>query len=195
MDIFLLPRRNGKYLLYSTEFQTEPHHSPKFADAEQPKTRRFWNLVKSGYRAAAAKRDRNEKLLKEMTALSQITVYYPANLSEANAREIYDSLIQSQIKKHKRWLIVDGALLPISVVFTLIPGPNLLLAYLAWRTLAHYKSKKSGEKAGGIEISFRKEPQLSELLEIVRKRFVSGRAVKIRAIGEEIGIVGLEKLI
>jgi hypothetical protein len=198
MDIYLLPRRKGKYRLYSTEFKPEPQRSRTGLqeDSEEPKTHRFWNLIKSGYQAAAAKRDRNEKLLKEMAILSEITVHYPANLSQAKAREIYDNLVRSKIKKHRRWLIVDGALLPIGVIFTLVPGPNLLLAYLAWRTLAHCKSKKGGEKAvADLKISFVKEPHLRELFETVHKRFVFGRAARIKAIGEEIGIADLERLI
>jgi hypothetical protein len=165
MDIHLLPRKGGRYLLYSKEFQAEPSRDRRTDSTSQSgKTDRKGKLVKlmkSGYQAATAKRNRSEKLFKEMTALSQITVYYPVNLSENDAREIYDDLIQSHIKKHKRWLIINGALLPISVVFSLVPGPNLLLAYLAWRTLVHYKTKMGGERAiSGLEISFLREPQL-----------------------------------
>lgn len=194
MNIYLLPRKKGKYFLCSNQFKAEP---PQQDAPEKPQRQnKLFSLIKSGYKTATAERDRNEKLLKEMTALSQIAVYYPANLSEENARDIYHNVIQSQVKKHKRWLIVDGALLPVSVIFSLVPGPNLLLAYLAWRTLAHYKTKKGGEKAvSDLKISFIKEPELKKLFEIVNKRFVFNRLAKIKAIGEEIGITNLGKLI
>jgi len=200
MNIYLIPRKKGKYLLYSMEFQAEPSQSRRPGrtphSGKPDKKSKFIKLVKSGYQAATAKRERSEKLLKEMTELSQITVHYPANLSEDNAREIYDNLIQSQIKKHKRWLIVDGALLPVSAILSLVPGPNLLLAYLAWRTLVHYKTKKGGERAiSDLEISFLKEPQLERLFEIMDKRFVFSRAAKIKGIGKEMGIGNLDRLI
>ena len=125
MNIYLLPRKKGKYLLHSKEFQNE---SSKDDVPQKPrKYNRLLNLVKSGYKSVTAKRERNEKLLKEMTSLSQINVYYPSNLSEEEASEIYNDLIQSQIKKHKRWLIMDGALLLLSAILTLVPGPNLLM--------------------------------------------------------------------
>lgn len=199
MDIYLLPRKIGKYLLYSKQFQADSSpdcRTDSASESEKSAKGKFVRLMKSGYHAGTAKRNRSEKLLKEMTALSQITVHYPANLSDHDAREIYDYLIQSQIKKHKRWLIVDGALLPVSAILTLVPGPNVLMAYLAWRTLTHYKTKKGGEKAvSDLEVSFMKDPQLEKLFGIMNRRFVFDRAAKIRAIGEEIGIANLDKLI
>ena len=131
-----------------------------------------------------------------MTTLSHITVYYPANLSLDKVREIYNGIIQVQIKKHKRWFIVDGALLPISAIFSIVPGPNLLLAYLAWRTLAHYKTKKGGERAvSDLEIGFVKNSELEKLFKIVNKRFVFNRSAKIKDIGNRLGIINLGKLI
>lgn len=193
MNIYLLPRKRGRYLLYSKEFEAEPRQDSERSNPDQPERSdrkgKLLGLIKSGYNAATAKRNQSEKLLKEMTALSQITVRYPANFSEDNAREIYDNLIQSQIKKHKRWLILDGALLPVSAIFSLVPGPNLLLAYLAWRTLAHYKTKKGGERAvSDLKISFVQDSRLEELFEIVNKRFVFNRGDKMRAIGRRLGL-------
>lgn len=192
MKVYLLPCKKRKYILYSTKFQLE-----KDAPNDSPESRsRFWHLIKSGYKTVTAKRERSEKLLKEMTSLTEIILYYPANLSEKEAQDIYRTIIDAQVKKHRRWLIVDGALLPVSVIFTLVPGPNVLMAYLAWRTLMHYKSKKGGEKAvSELEISFVEDSQLAELFQIVNKRFVSKRTVKIKAIGKEIGINNLDKII
>ena len=194
MNVYLLPRKKGQYLLYSEEFQTE---TPKQNALEKSQDQnKFVNLIKSGYKTATAKRNRSEKLLKEMTTLSHITVYYPANLSLDKVREIYNGIIQVQIKKHKRWFIVDGALLPISAIFSIVPGPNLLLAYLAWRTLAHYKTKKGGERAvSDLEIGFVKNSELEKLFKIVNKRFVFNRSAKIKDIGNRLGIINLGKLI
>ena len=194
MNIYILPHKRGKYLLYSKEFQTE---TPKQNGPEKSQDQnKFLNLIKSGYKTANAKRNRSEKLLKEMTTLSHITVYYPANLSLDKVREIYNGIIQVQIKKHKRWFIVDGALLPISAIFSIVPGPNLLLAYLAWRTLAHYKTKKGGERAvSDLEIGFVKNSELEKLFKIVNKRFVFNRSAKIKDIGNRLGIINLGKLI
>ena len=194
MNVYFLPRKKGQYLLYSEEFQTE---TPKQNALEKSQDQnKFVNLIKSGYKTATAKRNRSEKLLKEMKTLSQITVYYPANLSLDKVREIYNGIIQVQIKKHKRWFIVDGALLPISAIFSIVPGPNLLLAYLAWRTLAHYKTKKGGERAvSDLEIGFVKNSELEKLFKIVNKRFVFNRSAKIKDIGNRLGIINLGKLI
>lgn len=179
-------------MLYSTDFQDEK----VTVNNSKESKRKFWKLIKSGYKTATAKRNRSEMLLKEMTSLTQMTVYYPTNLSEEEAQDIYQKIINAQVKKHKRWLIVDGTLLPISAILTLVPGPNVFMAYLAWRTLAHYKTKKGGEKAATeLEISFVKNYQLQRLFEIVNKRFAYKRAEKTKAIGMEMGIENMDKII
>ncbi|NIS38575.1 hypothetical protein GWN91_05380, partial [Candidatus Saccharibacteria bacterium] len=138
---------------------------------------------------------RSERILKGIRRVKRIYVFYPAHLSEEEAQDFYDEIVETQIKKHKRWLIVDGVLLPFSAIFTLVPGPNVLLIYLAWRTLAHYQTKKGGEKAADdLKVSFHKEPQLDKLESLIDKSFVLNRNGRIKRIGERLGIEDLDQL-
>lgn len=194
MNLYLLPGKNGEFFLYSTDFREKEKKRPE--DTRQPEKRsKFRIFLKSAYKVFTEKSRRSEAILREAAKDSEIRIYYPSHLSGEKANEIFDELIAAQIKKHKRWMIVNGALLPISALFSIIPGPNLLLAYLAWRTLSHYKSKKGGEKAlSAPDIDLIPENQLHSLDLILRKRICLKRRKKIRQIGEAMGIAALDEL-
>lgn len=190
MNIYLLPRKRGRYMLFSPEFQ-----EPDEAGQAPGKQRMLWRRLKAGYKAITEKRRRSEAILINAAKTGRITLHYPENFSAGEANEIFDKLLAAQIKKHKRWLMVNGALLPLSVLFSIVPGPNLLLAYLAWRTLAHYRGKKGGEKAlSELEIVLTPQNQLYKLDKLINKRISLNRRGRIRQIGESLGIERLDKL-
>ena len=96
--------------------------------------------------------------------------------------------------KHRKWMWVNAAALPASVPLGLIPGPNLLLGYLAFRSVSHYRAKKAGERAAGLEVVFRPESLLAELEEVLALRSPFGRAERIRRLGDKLGIEALDAL-
>ena len=107
------------------------------------------NQREYGLSASEGGSDRNisEALLKDLVKAPEITIVFPPELTEAEARNIFISLIDAQVKKHRRWMLANGALLPFSIPLTIIPGPNVVLFYIAWRAYSHYKSQKGGQKA------------------------------------------------
>ena len=122
-------------------------------------------------------------------------ILYPASLSDAGARRIYDRLIERETAKHKKWLVVNAAAMPISVPLFLVPGPNVVLAYLAWRTVTHYQTKKAGEKAAELEIVFVPEALLDELVAIVHKRPLFWPKKRIRKLGRKLGLEHLDRVV
>jgi hypothetical protein len=114
-------------------------------------------------------------------------------MSEAQARTAYDGLIQAAIEKHGRWMIVNAAAVPVSVPLSLIPGPNLLLGYLAWRSVSHYQSRRAGQRATELSIDFVPETVLSTLAELVQRRTLFHRKRTIRKLGKELGLVNLDQ--
>jgi hypothetical protein len=194
MEIYLLPKKHGEYFLFSKDFQKAEEKMPEEPRSAE-KRNKFWIFLKSTYKVFTEKGRRSEAILKKAAKDTRINLYYPSHFTEEKASETFDQLIAAQIKKHKRWLIVNGALLPISVLFSIVPGPNLLLAYLSWRTLTHYQSKRGGEKAmSDLEIKLIPENQLHRLDKLLNKRFALNRKKKIRRIGEEMGMDSLDEL-
>jgi len=88
-----------------------------------------------------------EALLKALSKATEISVIYSPELSEQKAREIFRQWLSAQTRKHRRWMLTDSVLLPFSIPLTLVPGPNLVLFYLAWRAWSHYQSQKGGRHA------------------------------------------------
>ena len=209
MDIYLLPKKRDGYLLYSEDFQDEAiipeSEAPDGNGSDLPTApdnggkakfrTRLWEGLKAGYQAATRERRRAEQMLQDAGEMPAIRVHFSDHLTKAEAKAIYQQLIEGQVRKHKRWMMVDGALLPLGVLFTIVPGPNLLLAYLAWRTLSHYKLQKKGRRAladNGIE--YIPEPLLQQLTRLLRKRFCWNRKGKIRRIGLGLELEQLEQV-
>ena len=114
-------------------------------------------------------------------------------MSEAQARSVYDGLIQAAIEKHRKWMFANAAGVPLSVPLSLIPGPNLLLGYLAWRSVSHYQSRKAGQRATELPVDFVPETVLSELADLQRQKILFRRKWRIRKLGEELGLVNLDQ--
>ena len=106
---------------------------------------------------------------------------------------MYDGLIQAAIEKHGKWMVANAAVLPLSVPLSLVPGPNLLLVYLAWRSVSHYRSRKAGQRATELTIVFVPETVLSELAELLQQRRLFRRKRRIRKLGEGLGLINLDQ--
>lgn len=190
MDIYLLPTRAGSYRVYAGELDAAPLDAVDDTDSA---ARKLWASVRKGYYRLTWNRRQRERLLKELGELQRVRIHYPSSLTGAEARRILDELIEEQIATHKKWMVLNTAALPAALPLTLIPGPNVLLAYLAWRSVTHYKSKKAGEQASQIQMQFLPNDRLAELAALVgRRRFGAGR--KIRALGRTLGLPHLDRV-
>ncbi|MEZ4746841.1 MAG: hypothetical protein R3C41_12265 [Calditrichia bacterium] len=65
------------------------------------------NQREYGLSASDSGNDRNisEALLKDLVKAPEITIVFPPDLTEAEARNIFRSLIDAQVKKHRRWML------------------------------------------------------------------------------------------
>ncbi len=176
MDVYLLPAPGGAFRFFSPQLEAVHKKAvPKDKSKPAGRIKRAVGRIKRGYLAATRRSRQQEKVLKSLKDIRQITVHYPPRLSEKEAEQLYRELIEKQIRKHRRWLIVNGALIPFGVLLTIAPGPNVFLAFLAWRTLAHYQSHKGGKKAGELAVRFHADTRLAKLDRLARKRFVWNR--------------------
>ena len=191
MDVHLLPRRNGEYFLYSGEIQPATTDPPAVTDAP---VRRALSHARRVYERVSGRRRRRELLLKSLGEIERVRIHHPSAISEAQARSVYDALIQAAIDKHGKWMVANAAAVPISVPLSLIPGPNVLLGYLAWRSVSHYQSRKAGLRATELPIDFVPEAVLSELADLLQRRILFRRKRRIRKLGEELGLVNLDEV-
>ena len=130
--------------------------------------------------------------MKSLGEIKRVRIHHPSAMSEAQARSVYDRLIQTAVAKHRKWMIANAAALPVSVPLSLIPGPNLLLGYLAWRSVIHFQSRKAGQRATELPIDFVSEAVLSDLTDLLQRRLPFRRKRRIRELGHELGLVNLD---
>lgn len=196
VDTYLLPRRSGEYILYAGELEAPARERPKASEAEPDSTaKKLWTLSKDGYDRLTWARRQREALLRSLGARESVRfrIRYPSSLTQSEARAIYDELIAKETEKHKKWMIASTAGIPLAIPLTLIPGPNVLLAYLAWRSVAHYKTKKAGERASELEVELVPDERLDGLAKLV-KRWPFRARRRIREVGETLGLAHLDRV-
>lgn len=217
LTVYLLPAKRGRYRLVAPELEKElatrleedgaetedaaretvsdSAPEPDGDDADESAARHAW---RAAVRWLKARGGATERVLKELRAPERVEVVHPAGLPRHAAHRIYRQKVEESVRRHRRWLLVDGALLPVSVVFSLVPGPNVLLPYLAWRALSHWRGQAGGARGldeSEIDVTFVAAPELDPLLDLAEKRFVLGRGRRLREIGERVGLPGLDDLL
>ncbi|PYR44146.1 MAG: hypothetical protein DMF93_01120 [Acidobacteria bacterium] len=89
---------------------------------------------------------------------------YPADLSEAQAAGVRDRLLARARAHHARWLVVDALTLAASGVLVIVPGPNVIAYYFAFRVAGHFLSWRGARRAlQATAWRLRDEPALAEL--------------------------------
>ena len=89
---------------------------------------------------------------------------YPDDLSEPQGLQAMVASLKRDYDKHRFWLAIDGLLFIASGLLALVPGPNILAYYFAFRVVGHYLSFRGARQGlSGIEWSPEKSEALSEL--------------------------------
>lgn len=197
LRIHLLPDRHGGWTLFSEKtHQIWRRHQEATRRAKEAQADREETLQERLRRALHWMRQRGssaEKALRELREPEAVEVVHPKVLSEAEAHQVWRDLLADLVRQHRRWLIVHGSLLPLGALATVVPGPNIWFVYLAWRTLAHWRTTQGGSRAlDELPVRFTPEPGLDALVELMERRMVLRRKEKIRALGERLGIEELD---
>jgi hypothetical protein len=70
----------------------------------------------------------------------EVTLVYPADLDEASARALLRAELGRARGHHRNWLALDTGAFIASGLLMLVPGPNLIAYYFAFRLIGHYLS-------------------------------------------------------
>jgi Mitochondrial K+-H+ exchange-related len=100
-------------------------------------------------------------LLRKSTAA---TLVHPSDLTAESAAEVRDGLLARARRHHGRWLAIDTLLFVVSGALALVPGPNVLAYYFAFRVVGHYLSWRGARQAlESTTWNYGAEPALAEL--------------------------------
>lgn len=109
-------------------------------------TSRLWSRASSWL----AERVAEQRLLWHLRRHDAVTLYYPSDVTEADADAAVRASLKRDFERHRLWLAVDGVLLILSAVLALVPGPNLIAYYFAFRVVGHYLSMRGARQ--GLDI-------------------------------------------
>jgi hypothetical protein len=184
--VYLVPIGNGRFELYS-----EPPDDP-LPDAHASVTAGFWrrwlhrihlrwhDAVRLAARPESADgrfaRVRDWMICKAVESIAEqrtlwslrhftsASLVHPSDLSDTAVTAARDHLLVHARRHHGWWLTIDATLFAASGVFVLIPGPNILAYYFAFRAVGHFLSWRGARQAiDATAWRLTPEPALAEL--------------------------------
>jgi hypothetical protein len=111
-----------------------------------------------------AQRIAEQRLLWNLRRHKSAVAVYPQDMSFDQAMALVRRTLQRDWERHRRWLAIDTLGLIASIPVTLVPGPNVLWYYFAFRVVGHWLSVR-GAAQGLRDVSWsgRACPPLTEL--------------------------------
>jgi K+-H+ exchange-related protein len=105
----------------------------------------FERLKRRGLRLVAES-IAEQRLLWHLRRQHKAVAVHPEDLPGAAAMGIVRPALQADFEKHRRWLAIDGVLVVLSALLILVPGPNVLGYYFAFRVVGHYFSMRGARQ-------------------------------------------------
>ena len=105
-----------------------------------------------------------QRLLWNLRSHTEATLHYPDDMSEDAADALVKRQLARDYEKHRKWLAVHSVLLVLSGLLILVPGPNFIGYYFAFRFVGHFFSVR-GARSGLDRVRWTKLPSthLTEL--------------------------------
>lgn len=194
MDVFLIPLGPNRHVPYcemadasSSDVEQEPAARGWFrglqerfrvmlalaeqrrSGADDPGSRSFAARARDWLLARIAERIAEQRLLWHLRSQRTARLIHPADVSGPDATAAMRADLQGDAERHLRWLFVDGALLVASGVLALVPGPNLIAYYFAFRVVGHWLSVRGARHGlNGVEWSTQASDALADLRHLAR---------------------------
>jgi hypothetical protein len=129
-----------------------------------------------------------QRLLWNLRGRGQADLVYPSDMLESEATAICRLSLRRDADRHRFWLVVDTIGFLLSGLFMLVPGPNLIAYYFAFRLVGHYLAHR-GARQGLDRVAWTAHASapLAELRALVRVDPAS-RAATVEAIAGRLGL-------
>lgn len=117
--------------------------------------RRGWDWLHSWTRP-------DEPMLARLWSSPRLLIRHPASLSPGEPAAIWNHYLRGQFHRHLFWMTVNGIITPPSVILAVLPGPNLIGYWFAYRAAHHALASWGIARArrGAIPITLEPTPEL-----------------------------------
>jgi hypothetical protein len=168
MDVFLVPLGPERHELYcepsdDDEAGADPDAPPpgffsrmkrRFSEmlraSEAARARRargeydpidtWWERTQARVMAKVADAVAEQRLLWHLRRLDTAHLHHPSDITSERALEIMRLSMVRDRDRHFRWLLIDAFLMICSAALVVVPGPNVIGYYFAFRVVGHYLS-------------------------------------------------------
>ena len=192
MDVYLVPVGPQRYELYC-EIPDDPEDEegeapPGFfrrlghqfrqmiADAERERrhgapqegARGWLGRIRAKTMRWVAESVAEQRLLWHLRRQTQACLFYPDDLDEPTGVRVLRESLGRDFDKHRFWLVIDSLGFVASGLLMLVPGPNLLAYFFAFRLVGHYLSLRGAKQGlGGIAWTYQRSAPLTELRRVL----------------------------
>ena len=119
-----------------------------------------------------------QRLLWNLRHESAVVAAHPQDLTFEQTLTLIHRTLQRDYERHRVWLVVDSVLLIASAALMLIPGPNIVAYYFAFRVMGHWLSMRGAVQGlRGIAWTGRPCEPLTELREVASSRSGARKAL------------------
>ncbi|MGE3579634.1 MAG: hypothetical protein AB7I25_14360 [Vicinamibacterales bacterium] len=218
MDIFLVPVGPAQYELYSEQADAglageadgpqsgviararQGFAEMLLAAADRERARRDgsweepagrWARIRDRLTAWVAERVAEQQLHWSLRRIEAAALVHPSSLSSDDAMKAVRASLAYDRKRHGRWAVVHGVLFVIGGVLAVIPGPNLVAYYFAFRMIGHWLSMR-GASQGLSRVRW--APRASDELTAVAEALGDAPTVRHAKLADAAGRLGLEDL-
>jgi hypothetical protein len=182
MDVFLVPVSPERYELYCEEpdepapadeppptgfvrrlvhrfreMVAEAEHERRHGPREGQAPRGLLARTKARTMRWVAESIAEQRLLWQLRTCHAATLIHPDDVSEPHAREILRRQLNRDFERHRFWLAIDSVGLVLSAALMLLPGPNVVAYYFAFRIVGHYLSVR-GARNGIVRTAWQVQP-------------------------------------
>jgi hypothetical protein len=215
MDVYLVPVGPDRYELYCEVADEPEEHTPQappglfrrlmlrframIAEAEHERRHGAPDYVNRGWLGRVRARTlrwvaesiAEQRLLWHLRRQSAASFYHPDDMQEAAAVMLRTQQLGRDFDKHRFWLAIDSLLFVASGLLMLVPGPNFIAYFFAFRLVGHFLSLR-GARQGLRMVVWTNQPSapLSEL----RTALALEPAVRERRVRDVAGMLRLEHL-
>jgi hypothetical protein len=218
MDVFLIPVAQNRYELYCEISEEDPsgetpEHDRGFfrglvhrfretlaaiererqQDAATEPPRGMVQRIKARFRRTIAETVAEQRLLWHLRRQSRATAVHPSDLDDSQVMPVVNTNMRSDYEKHRWWLVINTLLFILSGLLTLVPGPNVIAYYFAFRLVGHFLSMRGARQAlDRIEWRTRSSAALARLRSLINADSTARRA-EVEAIAAELQLEHLPR--
>jgi hypothetical protein len=116
-----------------------------------------------------ADRIAEQRLLWQLRGCREATLVHPSDVDPSEALRLMRRDLKRDRDRHAWWLAVDLTLLVLSGALAIVPGPNMIAYYFAFRVVGHYLSIRGARQGlGRVEWTAEPSPVLADLRTVLR---------------------------